>query len=123
MRPETQRVFVVSQPNRLALAFRKHRHLAHVYRAELFEKTKLRLPIRLHDTFVTVHLAHGKSETWIADRTGHKSSQMINTYRRQARTWVELGIDELASLDAIVPELASSATRADTARASTAQVA
>lgn len=66
MRPETQRVFVVSQPNRLALAFRKHLHLAHVYRAELFDKTKLRLPIRLHDlraTFVTVHLAHGKSET------------------------------------------------------------
>jgi integrase len=119
MRPETTLVFDVSQPARLALAFRKHLQLAHVHRTELFEKTKLRLPIRLHDlraTFVTVHLAHGKSETWIADRTGHKSSQMINTYRRQARTWVELGIDALAPLDAAVPELATFAARRGDAR-------
>ena len=118
MRPGVPKLFAVSQPARLALAFRKHLGVAKVGRAELFEKSKTRLRIRLHDlraTFVTVHLAHGKSETWIADRTGHKSSQMINTYRRQARTWVELGIDDLAPLDVAIPEFATLATRANVA--------
>lgn len=120
MRPGTNKVFDVPQPARLALAFRTHLRSANVRRSELFEKSKTRLPIRLHDlraTFVTVHLAHGKSETWIADRTGHKSSQMINTYRRQARTWVELGIDALAPLDATVPELVAVAPPRDAAPA------
>ena len=64
------------------------------------------MPIRVHDfraTFVTVNLAHGKSETRIADRTGHRSSQMINTYRRQARTWTELGVPTLAAMDITIP--------------------
>ena len=123
MRPGVPKLFAVSQPARLALAFRKHLGVAKVGRAELFEKSKTRLRIRLHDlraTFVTVHLAHGKSETWIADRTGHKSSQMINTYRRQARTWVELGIDALAPLDATVPELAAFAARGNDTRGTAA---
>ena len=55
---------------------------------ELFERSAARQPIRLHDlraTFVTVSLANGKTEQWVSDRTGHKSSQMIATYTRQAR--------------------------------------
>ena len=31
--------------------------------------------------FVTISLANGRTEAWIADRTGHRSSQMINAYR------------------------------------------
>lgn len=126
MRPRSKRVFDLPQPARLALTFRKHLRSANVHRGELFEKSKTRLPIRLHDlraTFVTVHLAHGKSETWIADRTGHKSSQMINTYRRQARTWGELGVDALAPLDTGIPELVAAAVPHATTRAGKSRVA
>jgi hypothetical protein len=35
--------------------------------------------------------ANGKTEAWIADRTGHTTSAMINRYRRAARTHSELG--------------------------------
>ena len=45
-------------------------------------------------------------KTWIADRTGHKSSQMINRYRRQARTHRELDLGELKPLVDAIPELA-----------------
>lgn len=80
---------------------------AGVTRSELFESSKTRLPFRLHDlrgTFVTVSLANGRTETWAADRTGHRSSQMINTYRRVARTAAEVGVGDLVALDAACPE-------------------
>jgi hypothetical protein len=75
----------------------------------LFERGPNRLPIRHRDlraTFVTTSLANGKTETWVADRTGHKSSTMINRYRRRARTHRELGLGPLAPLVAAIPELA-----------------
>ncbi|WP_157907024.1 hypothetical protein [Sorangium cellulosum] len=59
------------------------------------------LQVRAHDTrstFITVALANGRSETWVADRTGHRSSVMIQRTRRAARTFAELGLGELASL-------------------------
>ena len=77
-------------------------------RTALFEKSDTRLPIRAHDlrgTFVTVALANGKTEAWVADRTGHRSSQMINTYRRTARTYAELGLGELEPMVEAIPEL------------------
>ncbi len=80
---------------------------AGVTRRELFERTPSRQPIRLHDlraTFVTVSLANGKTEQWVSDRTGHKSSQMIATYARQARTWSELDLGTLGPLDGLLPE-------------------
>jgi len=46
----------------------------------------------LRATFITVNLANGRTETWVADRTGHRSSVMIDRYRRAARTWAELEI-------------------------------
>lgn len=90
---------------------RFHRHLeaAEVDRAELFERTATRIPIRVHDlraTFITVSLACGRTETWVADRTGHKSSAMINRYRRAARRFAELGVGDLLPLDQAIPELA-----------------
>jgi integrase len=54
------------------------------------ERTKGRQRIRAHDlraTFVTISLPTGKTETWISDRTGHRSHEMIETYRRRSRTW------------------------------------
>src|SRR5690606_39831520 len=69
--------------------FRADLRAAGIDRGELFEATKARLAIRVHDlrgTFVTLALANGKTETWVADRTGHRSSTMINRYRRAART-------------------------------------
>ncbi|WP_437576558.1 hypothetical protein [Sorangium sp. So ce887] len=68
---------------------------AGVHRPQLFEASGTRIPLRAHDlraTFVTVNLAAGKTEAWITDRTGHKSSQMIYRYKRQDRTHAELNL-------------------------------
>jgi integrase len=96
-------------PHALAEQYRAHLRAAGVDRAELFETTDARRRIRLHDcraTFVTLALANGKTETWVADRTGHRSSDMINRYRRTARTAAELRLGDLAPLDTAIPELA-----------------
>lgn len=87
---------------------REHLRVAGVDRAELFEQSEVRQRIRMHDlraTFITINLANGKTESWIADRTGHTSSEMINRYRRAARRVSELGLGELAPLDEAIPEL------------------
>lgn len=97
----------------LAEQYRGHLQLAGVDRAELFETTATRRQIRLHDTratFITIALANGRSETWVADRTGHKSSNQINGYRRAARTAAELGLGELVPLDVAIPELTAPAS-------------
>jgi integrase len=94
-------VFRAPNEARLAEAFRADLATAKIDRAELFERSPTRRPIRVHDlraTFVTLSLAAGRSETWVADRTGHRSSVMINAYRRAARTAAELGLGELAPL-------------------------
>jgi integrase len=95
----------------LADDLRRDLRTAGVLRSVLFERSEARRPIRAHDlraTFVTVSLANGRTETWVADRTGHRSSVMINRYRRAARTWAELGLGPLAPLDEAIPELRSS---------------
>ena len=89
----------------MAETFRAHLAVAGVDRAELFEKSESRRPIRIHDlraTFITVNLANGKTEAWIADRTGHTTSTMINRYRRAARTHAELGQGSLTPLDVVL---------------------
>src|SRR5690606_6644606 len=63
-----------------ARLLRQYLQLAGVTRPQLFENGGSRMQIRAHDlraSFVTVNLALGRSEAWITDRTGHKSSQMI----------------------------------------------
>jgi len=112
--------------------FREHLRMAGVTRPELFpvegqrlragcrrrkdftpgEKApaadNVRLPIRLHDlraTFVTVSLATGKSERWVKDRTGHRSSQMVDRYARAARTVAEVGCSGFTPMDLAIPEL------------------
>lgn len=76
-----------------------------VRRHQLHERSKVRQPLRAHDlraTFVTISLATGKTETWVSDRTGHRSHTMITRYRRKARTW---NLGELGPLCDIIPEL------------------
>ncbi len=92
----------------LADSLRADLALAGVKRDALFERSDARRPLRVHDlraTFVTVSLAIGRTETWVADRTGHRSSLMINRYRRAARTWSELDLGALSPLDEALPEL------------------
>jgi hypothetical protein len=53
---------------------------AGVTRAELFERTASRQPIRVHDLralFVTVNLANGKTAEWVVDRTGHRGLKSL----------------------------------------------
>jgi hypothetical protein len=81
---------------------------AGIDRAELFKSTNSRMAIRVHDTcttFVTLALASGRSEAWIANRTGHTTSQMINEYLQQARTAAELELGQLVPLCEAIPEL------------------
>jgi len=93
---------------KLAMALRSDLEAAGVKRRELHEKGEYTAKLRTHDlrgTFVTLSLANGKTETWVADRTGHKSSTMINGYRRLARSARELGLGPLKPLDQAIPEL------------------
>jgi integrase len=82
--------------------------LAGVDRAALHRSSAERRHIWAHDlrgTFVTLALANGMTESWVMDRTGHRSSTMIARYRRQARTAAELHLGELDPLDVAIPEL------------------
>jgi integrase len=93
----------------LAESLRDALETAGVDRPQVFERTDTRMPLRAHDlraSFVTVNLALGKSEAWITDRTGHRSSQMIYRYKRQARTHAELNLGGFVPLDEALPELA-----------------
>jgi integrase len=92
----------------LAETLRAALKTAGVDRPQLSEKTDTRLPLRAHDlraSFVTVNLALGKSEAWITDRTGHRSSQMIYRYKRQARAHAELNLGGFVALHEAIPEL------------------
>lgn len=91
------------QPDKTKLAglFRRELQAAGINRHELFESTEHTGKLRLHDmraTFVTVSLAEGKSDTWIRDRTAHKSTSMIDRYRRTARQFAELKLGSLVDL-------------------------
>ncbi len=93
---------------KIADHLRSHLTTAHVDRNELHHDGTNRRKLRAHDlrgTFVTLALANGKTESWVADRTGHKSSQMINRYRRSARSAKELGLGPLTPLDLALPDL------------------
>jgi integrase len=94
---------------RAAEQLREDLKTAGVNREVLFEKSKVRQPVRLHDlraTFVTLSLAAGKNEGWVMDRTGHTTSAMVHRYRRASRTVAELGLGSVLPLDEAIPELA-----------------
>ena len=99
---------MVLHPTKLASTLRSSLKKSGVTRAELFENTKHRMKFRVHDlrtSFVTVKLAMGKSETWVMDRTGHQSSQMIANYRQKARSHVEANLGDYLPLWEAIPEL------------------
>ena len=99
---------LVGERCHLAPRLREGLTQAGVERPELAKPPKGRLPLRAHDlrgTFVTLALAAGRTEAWVTDRTGHRSSAMIYTYKRAARTAAELGLGWLAPLDEAIPEL------------------
>jgi integrase len=112
---DAARVFVAEDgspypENNGAPRFRAHLLAAGVDRAELHARTAARIPIRLHDTratMITLALANGRSEAWVTDRTGHKSSAMVARYKRTARMAAELDLGLLAPLDTAIPELAA----------------
>lgn len=94
-------VAALGDRTKLAERFRAALRAAGVTRPELFESTEHTAKLRAHDmraTFVTISLAEGKSETWIRDRTAHKSTSMIDRYRRTARQVAELGLGSLVDL-------------------------
>ncbi len=104
-RPDGERIAI----DGLADFYREHFvRDAGVARAELFARSKSRLALRVHDLrgfFVTYSLAGGATETWVMDRTGHKSSTMVNRYRRVARTVAEAGLGSPVPLHLAIPEL------------------
>ncbi len=82
---------------------------AGVMRAQLFEQSGTRIRLRAHDlraTFITLALMNGRTEDWVRTRTGHKTSQMIARYRREAATAAELALGSLQLLHEAIPELA-----------------
>jgi integrase len=111
LHPKSGRLF---NPKGAARRLRTYARKAGLERSQLYEKSEERIALRIHDlraTFVTVSLAQGQTETWVADRTGHRSSQMIATYRRVARTYRELNLGPLAPLCDGIPELAELANK------------
>ncbi len=99
---------VFTGDHRMAAVLRASLEAAGVNRRELHFDAKNSRKLRVHDlrgTFVTINLANGKTESWIGDRTGHGTSEMINRYRRASRSAQELGLGVLAPLDEAIPEL------------------
>lgn len=101
LRCKDPKPFTQIDSNHIAGRLRDFLELAGVDRSELFQNDAVRGQMRVHDlraTFVTISLAEGKSETWIRDRTAHKSTSMIDRYRRAARMAAELNLGPLAPL-------------------------
>ncbi len=89
--------------------FREDLTTAGVKRTELHTRTKDNASVRVHDLralFVTTALAGGRSDTWVRDRTSHRTVTMLERYRRQGRMFEELDLGTLTSLDVAIPELA-----------------
>jgi integrase len=105
-------VFGVDDRGHLADSLRGHLEICGIKRAELFEMSACRRPLRFHDlraSFVTVALACDRTEGWISARTGHRSSGQIATYRRLAQTVADLGGTWFADMVQTIPELAEAA--------------
>lgn len=88
---------------------RKHLEKAGIARPVLFRGDDTYQAIRVHDfraTFVTVALANGATEDWVMRRTGHRSSVMVQLYRRGAQNAADVNLGDFAPMDAAIPELA-----------------
>lgn len=97
-----------------AETFRDHLNLVGSTRSsepDLFpegEELESRLAVRAHDLrglFVTANLAQGKSDTWVMERTLHKTRSMVDLYRRKVAHFRKHG-PIVPAIEAI-PELAA----------------
>ena len=99
-RPKNGEKAVIRQTE--AEALRADLRAAGVTREALFAEGPNIEPIRFHDggraTFVTWAKRAGKSDGWIADRTGHLTPEMIQRYNRAARTLEDLRIEPFPDL-------------------------
>jgi integrase len=98
-----------------AQALRADLRAAGITREALFLKASNVEPLRFHDggraTFVTWAKRAGKSDGWIADRTGHLTPEMIQRYTRAARTLEDLRIEPFPELTGTIPELVEACGR------------
>ncbi|NUP10874.1 MAG: tyrosine-type recombinase/integrase [Polyangiaceae bacterium] len=88
-----------------AWRYREALKVAGIERTALHKGSDVTSPTAFHALralFVTEALARGMSEAWVSDRTGHRSSQMIATYKRRARTYSEAKMPPLGPLDALL---------------------
>lgn len=100
-RPFAELDTIIGDRTKTAEALREALKASGVERTELYETTDHTGKLRAHDAramFVTVSLAEGRTETWIRDRTAHKSTSMIDRYRRQARQFSELKLGSFVDL-------------------------
>jgi integrase len=109
--PESRRAGQPIESRHAARAeeFRVDLQRAGCTRKQLFENNEDRRQICIHDlraTFVTIALATDRTEAWVANRTGHRSSKMINEYRRLASCHQELNMRPLDPLTEVIPEFA-----------------
>jgi len=73
--------------------------------------------LRFHDlrgTFVTWARRAGKPDSWISERTGHLTKEMIDRYDRAARTLADPGYEPFPDISSAIPELAALASRLST---------
>jgi len=113
VQPNGERIRVDGLAQRYRTLLEGSLRSAELYRADLFVGGERRMKVRAHDlrgAFVTYALANGRTETWVMDRTGHRSSHMVNRYRRVARTVEESGLGDLVPLVQALPESAEIAT-------------
>ncbi len=118
VQPNGERIRVDGLAERYRTMLEATLRRADMYRPELFVGGDRRMKVRVHDlrgAFVTYGLANGRTETWVMDRTGHRSSQMVNRYRRVARTVAEADLGDLTPLNEAVPEIAAANLAANAA--------
>lgn len=112
-RPISGPASIGTENDHLAAKLREHLRAAGIDRPELFTNTEHRRHVCALDaraTFITISLTNGKSETWISDRTGHRSSAMIQRYNRKKRMLKQLLRGKrrtLVPLDEAIPELSA----------------
>ncbi|MEJ7727921.1 MAG: site-specific integrase [Polyangiaceae bacterium] len=86
---------------------------AGVDRPQLYIDDDKRRPTKLRDlrgTFVTTALANGRTEDWVRERTGHKSSLMLARYKKKVQKHRQAALGDLLPLDVAILELTEAGT-------------
>lgn len=106
-----------------ATVLRDDLRLAGVKRSILFDESANVQQMRFHDlraTFCTWARRNGKSDAWIAERSGHRpSGKMIDRYTRQAQTLHDAKLEGFPDVTSAIPELAPATPEATSTSSST----